>query len=79
MSSLGTLNPSFRLTAARLLTVAGFASLLAVLGFLVPFWIVLLVAAGLIVAGHVVRAIRSASRKIDQIMAEELPPKGAVG
>jgi hypothetical protein len=79
MSSLGTLNPSFRLTAARLSTIGGFAALLAVLGFFVPFWIVLIVAAGMVVAGKVVRAIRSASRTVDRILAEELPPKGAVG
>jgi hypothetical protein len=79
MSSLGTLDHSFRPNAARLLAVAGFAALLAVLGFLVPFWIVLLVAAGMIVVGQAVRAVRAASRKIDQIMAEELPPKDAVG
>ena len=79
MSSLGTLNPSLRLNVARLLTVAGFVALLAFLGFLVPFWIVLIVAAALVVVGQLVRAVRTASRKIDQIMAEELPPKDAVG
>jgi hypothetical protein len=78
MSSLGTLNPFFRPNAARLVTVAGFAALLAVLGLFVPFWIVLIVAAGMVVAGRVARAIRAASRTIDRIMAEELPPKGAV-
>jgi hypothetical protein len=79
MSSLGMLNPSFRPNAARLLTVAGFAALLAVLGFFVPFWIVLIVAAGLVITGQVMRALRVASRKIDQILAEELSPKDAVG
>jgi hypothetical protein len=79
MSSLGTLSPSFRPNAARLLTISGFVALLAVLGFFVPFWIVLMVAAGIVVSGQLVRAVRAASRKIDEIMAEELPPKGAVG
>jgi hypothetical protein len=78
MSNLGTLSPSFRPNAARLVTVSGFAALLAVIGFFVPFWIVLIVAAGMVIAGSVVRAIRAASRTIDRIMAEELPPKGAV-
>jgi hypothetical protein len=78
MSNLGTLSPSFRPNAARLVTVGGFAALLAVIGFFVPFWIVLIVAAGMVIAGSVVRAIRAASRTIDRIMAEELPPKGAV-
>jgi hypothetical protein len=79
MSSLGTLNPSFRPNAARLVTITGFVALLAVLGFFVPFWIVLMVTAGIVVGVQVARAVRAASRKIDQIMAEELPPKGAVG
>jgi hypothetical protein len=78
MSSLGMLNPSFRPNVARLVTVAGFAALLAVLGFFVPFWIVLVVAAVMAVIGRLVRALRAASRKIDQIMAEELPSKDAV-
>lgn len=79
MSSLGTLNPSFQPNAARLLTVAGFVALLAVLGFLVPFWIVLVVAAALVAIGRLGRALRAASRTIDHIIAEELPPKDAVG
>lgn len=79
MSSLGTLNPSFRPNAARLVTITGFAALLAVLEFLVPFWIVLVIAAGMVLIGQAVWALRAASRKIDQIMAEELPSKDAVG
>jgi hypothetical protein len=75
---MSSLELSFRPNAARLITVAEFAALLAVLGFFIPFWIVLTVVAGMVVVGRVVRAIRAASRTIDRIMAEELPPKGAV-
>ncbi|MBP2321496.1 hypothetical protein JOF56_001881 [Kibdelosporangium banguiense] len=78
MSSLSTFVPLFRPNAARLATVAGFVAFLLGLGFLVPFWIVLIVAAGFVVIGQVVRAVRAASRKVDQIMAEELSSENTV-
>lgn len=77
MSSLSTLNPGFRPSAIRVAVIMGFAVFLVALGFVVPFWIVLLVAAGLTVIAmtiRAVRAVRAASRKVDQILAEELPP-----
>ncbi|MET0236073.1 MAG: hypothetical protein ABW224_15620 [Kibdelosporangium sp.] len=78
MSSLSSLNPGFRLNAVRLASVAGFATLLVMLGFLVPFWIVLIVALGLAGIARMVRGVRAASRRIDLIMAEELSPNDAV-
>ena len=78
MSSFSTLSPSFGPNGARLGVVAGFAGVLVVLGFLVPFWIVLIVAVVLVAVARAVRAVRAASMKIDQILEEELPPNGPV-
>ncbi|ONI78941.1 hypothetical protein ALI144C_29800 [Actinosynnema sp. ALI-1.44] len=79
MSSLSTLSPAIRPHAVRTVIVGVFVCLLVLLGFLVPFWIVLVV--GLVLVGVVraVRALRAAARKVDQILAEELPPNGGVG
>ncbi|ALG05768.1 hypothetical protein [Kibdelosporangium phytohabitans] len=79
MSSLSTHSPSFRPHAVRTVTVGFFVCLLILLGFLVPFWIVLVVGFGLVCAGRGVSALRAASRKVDQILAEELPPNGRAG
>ncbi|SMC98921.1 hypothetical protein [Kibdelosporangium aridum] len=79
MSSLSTLDPRLRLHAARLATVSAFVGFLVFLGFLVPFWIVLIVAGAMVVIARVVRAFRAAARKVDQILAEELPPSGRIG
>jgi hypothetical protein len=78
MSSLSTLYPSVRPTAVRFGVVTTFAFLLVVLGFFVPLWIVLIVAAALVAIVRAVRAVRAASSKIDRILAEELPPNGSV-
>jgi multisubunit Na+/H+ antiporter MnhE subunit len=74
MSSLPTLHPAFRPHAARLGLVTAFAVLLVFLGFLVPFWIVLIVATAVVVIARSVHAVRTASAKVDRILAEELPP-----
>ncbi|RSM75548.1 hypothetical protein DMH04_38145 [Kibdelosporangium aridum] len=79
MSSLSTFDPRLRLHAARLATVCLFVAFLVFLGFLIPFWIVLIVAAGMVVVARVVRAFRVAASKVEQILAEELPPSGRIG
>ena len=76
MSSLSTLHPASHPHAARLGLVTGFAVLLVFLGFLVPFWIVLIVASATVAIARAVHAIRTASARVDQILAEELPPNG---
>nr|WP_157527801.1 hypothetical protein [Kibdelosporangium sp. MJ126-NF4] len=78
MSSLSTLTPGFWPHAVRALTVAVSASLLVLLGFVVPFWIVLVVGFVLVAVVRAVRALRAAERKVDQILAEELAPNGPV-
>ncbi|MFC5111578.1 hypothetical protein [Kibdelosporangium philippinense] len=76
MSSLSTVGPGLWPHVVRAATVSVFVTFLVVLGFLVPFWIVLVVAAGLVVAARVVLAFRAAARKVELIIAEELPPTG---
>jgi hypothetical protein len=77
MSSLSALSPVFRPNPARLAAVAMLAIVLVLLGFLVPFWIVLGIASGFVLVTAAVRALQRASRQIDQILAE-LPPNDTV-
>lgn len=72
MSSLSALNPTFRPNVARLAVLGLLATILVLLGFLIPFWMVLSIAAGVAAVITAVRAIRRASRTIDQILNEEL-------
>jgi hypothetical protein len=72
MSSLSALNPVFRLNLARLAAIAGFATILVLLGFLVPFWIVLSIGSAFVLITAAVRALRRAARTVEQILAEEL-------
>jgi hypothetical protein len=72
VSSLSALYPAFRPNLARLGVVGIFAVVLVGLGFLVPFWIVLGISSGFVIAVGVVRSFRRAARTVDQILAEEL-------
>jgi multisubunit Na+/H+ antiporter MnhE subunit len=72
MSSLSALNPHFRLNLARLSAIGGFAVILVLLGFLVPFWIVLTISSALVLITAMVRALRRASSTVERILAEEL-------
>ena len=72
MSSLSALNPLFRPNLARLGAIAGVAISLVLLGFLVPFWIVLTIGSAFVLITTAVRALHRAARTVDQILAEEL-------
>jgi hypothetical protein len=72
MSSLSVLSPAFRPNLARLAVVGIFALVLVGLGFLVPFWIVLVISSVFALLAAAVRALRRAARQVDTILAEEL-------
>jgi hypothetical protein len=73
MSSLSALTPVLR---PRLVAIAVLVIPLVLLGFVVPFWIVLGVASLFVLVIAAVRALRQAAQLIDQIIEEELPPNG---
>lgn len=77
MSSLSAFYPSFRLNLARLGIVGTFAVFLVGLGFLVPFWIVVGISAGLVAVTGLVRSFRRAARTVDDILTEELGPRSS--
>ncbi|TCO64327.1 hypothetical protein [Actinocrispum wychmicini] len=72
MSSLSALRPVFRPSVARVGVVGSFAVFLVILGFLVPFWILLGISSVFVIVVGAVRSVRRAARTVDQILAEEL-------
>jgi hypothetical protein len=76
MSSLSVLRPVFRPSLARSAVVGTFAVVLVGLGFVVPFWIVLVISSAFVLLAAVVRSFQRAARTVDQILAEELGPNG---